>query len=104
MHSIRPDALAESTQKKTVPFSAEEDVWANAFDAEGGGGFSGDAIDFDSTGFLSRYKEEEDTDQLAKYPAYTVNMINASPGGYSLGWRSEEHTSELQSRPHLVCR
>src|SRR3989442_10782326 len=23
------------------------------------------------------------------------------PGGYS---RSEEHTSELQSRPHLVCR
>src|SRR5215813_5676352 len=21
-----------------------------------------------------------------------------------LGWRSEEHTSELQSRPHLVCR
>src|SRR5690554_7590895 len=20
------------------------------------------------------------------------------------GWRSEEHTSELQSRPHLVCR
>ena len=86
MHSIRPDALAESTQKKTVPFSAEEDVWANAFDAEGGGGFSGDAIDFDSTGFLNRYKEEEDTDQPAKYPAYTVNMINASPGGYSLGW------------------
>src|SRR3989442_3359508 len=23
---------------------------------------------------------------------------------YSLGVRSEEHTSELQSRPHLVCR
>src|SRR5690554_7515820 len=22
----------------------------------------------------------------------------------SLTWRSEEHTSELQSRPHLVCR
>src|SRR5215813_5809042 len=21
-----------------------------------------------------------------------------------VGWRSEEHTSELQSRPHLVCR
>src|SRR3989442_6753732 len=29
------------------------------------------------------------------------------PGGYSQGGgngRSEEHTSELQSRPHLVCR
>src|SRR5690554_7630187 len=26
-----------------------------------------------------------------------VNLPNAD-------WRSEEHTSELQSRPHLVCR
>src|SRR3989442_8817468 len=24
--------------------------------------------------------------------------------GRRLQWRSEEHTSELQSRPHLVCR
>src|SRR5690554_7291750 len=24
--------------------------------------------------------------------------------GFSIGERSEEHTSELQSRPHLVCR
>src|SRR3989442_15120609 len=24
--------------------------------------------------------------------------------GFSYDWRSEEHTSELQSRPHLVCR
>src|SRR3989442_6324457 len=23
---------------------------------------------------------------------------------YTLSYRSEEHTSELQSRPHLVCR
>src|SRR5690554_2858857 len=27
--------------------------------------------------------------------------LNLTAGG---GWRSEEHTSELQSRPHLVCR
>src|SRR3989442_1980212 len=27
--------------------------------------------------------------------------ISAAP---ALPWRSEEHTSELQSRPHLVCR
>src|SRR5690554_7145026 len=26
------------------------------------------------------------------------------PSTYSLDFRSEEHTSELQSRPHLVCR
>src|SRR3989442_9634133 len=25
-------------------------------------------------------------------------------GGHGAGLRSEEHTSELQSRPHLVCR
>src|SRR5690554_7423309 len=24
--------------------------------------------------------------------------------GFESHWRSEEHTSELQSRPHLVCR
>src|SRR5438876_6850407 len=24
--------------------------------------------------------------------------------GFGLGWRSEEHTSELQSPVHLVCR
>src|SRR3989442_8002779 len=27
-----------------------------------------------------------------------ISSLNAA------GWRSEEHTSELQSRPHLVCR
>src|SRR5690554_7514977 len=27
-----------------------------------------------------------------------------SPGGSVTAGRSEEHTSELQSRPHLVCR
>src|SRR2546422_4464203 len=26
------------------------------------------------------------------------------PGAYVHNWRSEEHTSELQSRLHLVCR
>src|SRR3989442_6736436 len=29
--------------------------------------------------------------------------IRAVAGGYKM-YRSEEHTSELQSRPHLVCR
>src|SRR5690625_6542826 len=28
----------------------------------------------------------------------------ATPRGRVLDWRSEEHTSELQSRGHLVCR
>src|SRR5690554_7622378 len=32
------------------------------------------------------------------------SSLNCSPPGSSFGVRSEEHTSELQSRPHLVCR
>src|SRR5690554_7715968 len=28
----------------------------------------------------------------------------AKPSPFIQAWRSEEHTSELQSRPHLVCR
>src|SRR3989449_8611073 len=30
--------------------------------------------------------------------------IVGSPGWLLAAWRSEEHTSELQSRLHLVCR
>src|SRR5690554_6619194 len=30
--------------------------------------------------------------------------LDGSPNKGNLGARSEEHTSELQSRPHLVCR
>src|SRR3989442_11907561 len=29
---------------------------------------------------------------------------SAREGVFWVAWRSEEHTSELQSRPHLVCR
>src|SRR5690554_7251973 len=31
-------------------------------------------------------------------------VVTASAGNHAQGVRSEEHTSELQSRPHLVCR
>src|SRR3989442_11095970 len=39
----------------------------------------------------------------------TYSMVHrgdpfSHPSGSSAGSRSEEHTSELQSRPHLVCR
>src|SRR5207302_4156996 len=31
--------------------------------------------------------------------------VQGSPAdGWAVGWRSEEHTSELQSRENLVCR
>src|SRR5690625_5624305 len=32
------------------------------------------------------------------------DALDADLGGHALGDRSEEHTSELQSRGHLVCR
>src|SRR5690554_7569439 len=44
---------------------------------------------------------------IAKYEGHSFSQVYASVF-YShfaaLGVRSEEHTSELQSRPHLVCR
>src|SRR5690554_7088267 len=33
-----------------------------------------------------------------------LRVKEVNPIGAFLDWRSEEHTSELQSRPHLVCR
>src|SRR5690554_7335888 len=64
--------------------------------------------------------DDERTLKLAKQIGYPV-MIKAASGGGGRGMqvvhseaallkavqitqRSEEHTSELQSRPHLVCR
>src|SRR5207253_8219473 len=41
----------------------------------------------------------------AKGPNYcTVSACASTPSSNSAPWRSEEHTSELQSRGHLVCR
>src|SRR5690554_7004760 len=39
---------------------------------------------------------------LRAYAAETWHLLAAS--AIALAGRSEEHTSELQSRPHLVCR
>src|SRR3989442_15930007 len=42
------------------------------------------------------------------FASFVVEKTEVVHGGrglrYGRGWRSEEHTSELQSRPHLVCR
>src|SRR3712207_7539835 len=35
---------------------------------------------------------------------YSASSISAASSVVSLYWRSEEHTSELQSRQYLVCR
>src|SRR5690554_3610063 len=43
---------------------------------------------------------------VSKYPKATFVSTSYTPNGDGTGVlkRSEEHTSELQSRPHLVCR
>src|SRR5687768_17832361 len=36
--------------------------------------------------------------------SFTFNGVSSAEGEYFVPYRSEEHTSELQSRLHLVCR
>lgn len=81
---LNPSAL--DTPKKSLQPPAGEDVWAHAFDADGGGNYIGDSIEFDSASFLKRNKTEEPSNGPAKYPIFEIDMINASPGGYSLSW------------------
>src|SRR3989449_5593266 len=38
------------------------------------------------------------------FAAVSYAMLPMARGGEFRGWRSEEHTSELQSRLHLLCR
>lgn len=85
---LKPVSLANSAPKSAVKLSAGEDVWSHAFDAEGGGNYIGDSIEFDSSGFLKRNEAGEiiDESEPAKYPTFEIDMINASPGGYSLSW------------------
>src|SRR5690554_7293276 len=42
--------------------------------------------------------------QYGLYTSIVAGVVIAVTGGSRLSIRSEEHTSELQSRPHLVCR
>src|SRR5690554_7547710 len=59
--------------------------------------FLGKNADF----ILNAYVEREaDPNNLAPTTSTTVQLAL----GDALAVRSEEHTSELQSRPHLVCR
>src|SRR3989442_11025977 len=51
----------------------------------------------------SRWRAYDCTETVARIAAKPANetLRNTSRGPI---YRSEEHTSELQSRPHLVCR
>src|SRR2546422_3219934 len=64
-----------------------------------------------TTLFRSRFRalaglglaREEQQLWKAALSAYEA-VVNRSPDATLRDWRSEEHTSELQSRLHLVCR
>src|SRR5690625_7242168 len=58
---------------------------------------------------LSQQKGRRDHAGLKRYlnafvVMFTVMSVSLGVFGYLLSERSEEHTSELQSRGHLVCR
>src|SRR3989442_10832654 len=70
---------------------------------------------FRSPGFPSALREAfdcaaEDSSRLALCGVYldvsepNAHFLVGADGGHLYSARSEEHTSELQSRPHLVCR
>src|SRR5690606_39875032 len=44
------------------------------------------------------------TRKLTSQPSSTTTISTTPPAGRSKWYRSEEHTSELQSRENLVCR
>src|SRR3989442_11964760 len=55
-------------------------------------------------GSLDVYKVSLDNDGVPLGPAVAVPELNSTGADQKVSERSEEHTSELQSRPHLVCR
>src|SRR5690554_3053232 len=59
-----------------------------------------DQLDDATRDALNRYRNAiQQKDQLADYNKQLAGMVESQRRE-----RSEEHTSELQSRPHLVCR
>src|SRR5690625_6293042 len=46
----------------------------------------------------------EDLHEFFRYTGNDIPLVSGHRGGIVEGYRSEEHTSELQSRGHLVCR
>src|SRR5690625_2652423 len=66
-------------------------------------------VPLNSSKMTSSALEPVSTSAVAKMVSEPpCSMLRAAPkkrlGGYSAEERSEEHTSELQSRGHLVCR
>src|SRR5690554_5868725 len=67
-----------------------------------------DELLFKHTSILTKYDFESQVDvnilgHIFEHSLNEIESVNAEIDGVEFD-RSEEHTSELQSRPHLVCR
>src|SRR5690348_17741588 len=61
---------------------------------------------FRSGGLLSRIETiiDPQSNQSVRYVERIIKFLLWARGGWKIHFRSEEHTSELQSPVHLVCR
>ena len=91
--SIKPKMLsgnnsAASPKTQLGNFAAVDDVWDNAFDAGGSRLAENNNLDLDVIEFINKHKSKDDDEEHSlKYPAYTVTLINTSPGGYCVHWQ-----------------
>ncbi len=89
--SIRPKTLEGQATDRNVDVgrpAADDDVWANAFDAGGARLAENSSMNIDAIEFINRYKskDEDEGEFTAKYPTHDVTLINTSPGGYCVHW------------------
>src|SRR5690554_7372123 len=58
----------------------------------------------DSTDYFAKGLKAHEAGDYEKALKFYNEQLHYFPNDYRTYNRSEEHTSELQSRPHLVCR
>ena len=89
MTQIRPKALHDEENIDTGKASSD-DVWRDAFDAGGSKLAPNTQLDIDTIDFINKHGQNEANEQSTiKYPSYTVDLINSSPGGYCLHWHGD---------------
>lgn len=78
---LRADLKQIDYNKERARNELVDDVWATAFDADSRPeGFTSDAdIIYTGNGAVD--------DNEIKYPTHNINIVNASPGGYSTQWK-----------------
>src|SRR5690606_8720740 len=79
----------------TAQFSQQQipDVWSNAFDVQPVNSDAGltysEVINYSGGQQTTSEQAHEQAEAEANYPAYSLPMVNLSPGGYCLSWPNE---------------